>query len=189
MDWETGALDLVGADDAVDLMGIGDETGAYDLVGAAPRRRLAPAQRAAVQRAAIKSAQVQKMQRLALAGKLPQILLGMQSDAAIGAGLSADVTTEPQVPVRLTSCTIGASIAAFFSIGAFTIARMNLLATSGRVPAEMFLPNAELSPLETPILPAGSQIVMNVTNDDGAAHFFRAGFKALDLTPARARII
>jgi hypothetical protein len=132
------------------------------------------------------------LQQLAMANFVPQIKLGIGSDPAgakVKAAASASFSPEGSVPLRITQFTVASSIAPFFVITQLTVARLNLLAGAVAVPAEDFIPNARHAPLEIPILAAGSQVVVGVTNVDAADHFFFASVTAIDLTSASARMI
>jgi hypothetical protein len=140
--------------------------------------------------AAAHAAHLDKQQQLARTQFLPAIFVGIDSGAVlIPAGATQAITTEPQVPVRVTKFVVASSCAAFFNVNEIKIARLDLLASASGVPAEQFIPNAETPPIEAPVLPAGSQIVVAVENVSGAPQRFRGGFPAIDLTPAAARII
>lgn len=136
------------------------------------------------------AAHTAKQEQLARAGSLPAIVLGVDSGSTlITAGSSSTIATGPSVPVRITKFTVASSAAPFFNINEISIARLNLLAGSSGVPAENYIPNAETPPIEAPILPAGSQVVVVVENLDGSSHRFRGAFSCLDLTPPAARIV
>lgn len=130
------------------------------------------------------------LQQLAMANYVPQILLPLGDfTTKVKAGASFSFSPEGSVPLRITQLTIASSIAPFFVVTNFTVARLNLLAGNGGVPAENFIPNARHAPLEIPILAAGSQVIVTVTNFDSSDHFFIANLTAIDLTSASSRMV
>lgn len=143
---------------------------------------------------AYESARDMQQSRLARAQFLPSILLGVDSRPQTGAadilaGATLSITTEPSVPCCITKFTVSAASSPFFNINGIIVARVNLLAGGQGVPAEAFNPNANTSPIENPVLPAGSQVVTQVENVDAAAHRFRAVYSVLDRTQAGTRCI
>jgi hypothetical protein len=134
---------------------------------------------------------LQALQQLAMSNYVPQIPLGLGdiTTKVKANGGTGTFTPEGSVPLRITNIDIPPSIAPFFVITQFTVARLNLLAGGTPVPAETFMPNSRRPPLEFPILAAGSQITIGVTNIDANDHLFFASVHAIDLTSASARMI
>lgn len=193
-------FELAGADDALDLLGVGGE----DYVGALPTLKMNPAalrlpanaraiantaSNNAANRLAAQVNKNRRIRQLASAGQLPQIPLGVRSAATVTAGGTETIAPEPSVPMRLTTFQVAKVIMDFFLINSMKVARLDMLAGSDGVPASAFAPDAVHPPIENPILPAGSQVTVIVENVDGADHAFYGNFFGIDLTPAHARVV
>lgn len=187
---------LRGADNALALLGMqtpGSVAG-VDYVGASRNPvhlNFGPQAAQMVASAQASSAgKMAQLQQLAMAAYVPQIKLGLgDASTKVKAGTTTNFSPEGSVPLRITQLTVPSSIAPFFAIAQFTVARLNLLAGSVPIPAEEFIPNARHAPLEMPILAAGSQIVVGAQNIDAADHLFLATVTAIDLTSSSARMI
>lgn len=122
------------------------------------------------------------VQNAALAESMPAVVLPIDSVAAVGAGLAAAIVVTPVSNVRITRMTVSPSVAGSFAINSLLAGRVNLFAGAGSVPADMFAPNSAAPPIEVPLVQAGTQIILNVTNLTGAGVRFIGSFSVIDLT-------
>ena len=130
----------------------------------------------------LQQARQMAVQNAALAESMPAVVLPVDSVANVGAGLAAAIAVTPVSSVRITRFTVSPSVAGAFIINAMLAGRVNLFAGAGSVPADMFAPNSSAPPIEVPLVQAGTQIIVNVTNVSGAGARFIGSFSVIDLT-------
>lgn len=195
--------DLVGADDALELLGVSgdddDDVSGDDLVGddddeigAAVRRikrgaPLAAAMRKLVARTKWKAKRrtLGRQRAHAIGAGQRQIPLGVDVGAAgIAAAAQATINVETTVALRITDFFVSPGIAEDFNVNSINIGRTNLLASADGVFAGYFdLSNGgQRAPIEFPLLPAGTVASVVVTNLSGANRRFRGAFQGIDLT-------
>lgn len=188
-DYDVSGLDFVGALPPAAAAAISPAVRAQAIRNVAARRL---GLRPGVAMAAARAMQDEKLARASTAKALPQIFVGIDSEPTNAGGVAAAATVnvngEPQVPMRITDLTVANTAAPFFLINSLQIARLNMLASGVPIPAEQFIANSNRPPIECPILPAGSQVTLSITNLDAAARRFNATLIGLDLTPTQARM-
>lgn len=146
MSYEIGDDELIGADDVEALLG--DD---YD-VGASRAMTRAVAARRASGGTLLKESSPTKSR---------QYVLGFDSVALVGAGLSATIVSQPQVifrPERLVVSQPG------FLIQDFRVGKNSQFASAGAVPSEAFQANAFGVRLKCDTAQVSSQITIIVTN-------------------------
>lgn len=156
------------------------------IAAAAPQKApWAPQQLSPLALAAATSAQETRKVQLetrALAGRVPTIPLGIDSVALIAALTAQAINVIPTTAVRIVGMSVANSIAPSFIINSILVGRLNLLDSGAAIPAEMYSGVANDMSLESPAIPAGTIIVVNVTNISGGGLRFLAGFKCVDLS-------
>ncbi len=128
---------------------------------------------------------LQKLSAASTAGEVPQIFLGIDSREkapnGIPAGNSLVLSVESSEPLRITNLLVDDAIASDFTISRIQIGRLNLLAGSDSVPAAIFKSSVVRAPIATPILPAGTEARLEVTNRSQAPRDFVAAFTGIDV--------
>lgn len=191
--------DDVGDEFAGDEFAGDDYAGDDILSGALPRRRplpmrkptgrMMPARRPMMNPAAARKLAAQAAlsnalaERRAMAGallkerqptKAREYPLGFVSAAAVGAGLSARITTRPQVPFRIDRLVVPSDLAGLFTIDDVKVGKNSQFAAEGAVPARIFQENGVGVCLKGDTAQISMDVTLNVTNISGAAAFFRA---------------
>ncbi|MEZ4447687.1 MAG: hypothetical protein R3B72_51905 [Polyangiaceae bacterium] len=137
-------------------------------------------------KAVARAVQMQRISAAAKAGALPQIFLGVDSAQKYQTGIPANQTVtlavESTEPLRITNFLVDDAIASDFAVNRIQIGRLNLLAGSHAIPAAMFKSGIERPPMETPMLPAGTEAKIEVTNRASAPRHFLAAFTGIDLS-------
>ena len=152
-------------------------------VGAAmPALRRASSYQAVQPQFGLQAARQGMVQQAALASSLPAVILPIDSVANVGAGLTVNIIVTPVSNIRITRLTVSPASAGSFIINNILAGRVNLFAGAGAVPADMFAPNSAAPPIEVPLVQAGTQIGVNVTNLSGAGVRFVGAFSTIDLT-------
>jgi len=128
---------------------------------------------------------LQKLSAASTAGEVPQIFLGIDSRQkapnGIPAGQSLVLAVESTEPLRITNLLVDDAIASDFTISRIQVGRLNLLAGSDAVPAAIFKSSVVRAPIATPILPAGTEAKIEVTNRSQAPRDFVAAFTGIDV--------
>lgn len=107
-------------------------------------------------------------------GPIREVVQGI-SQASVAAAASATITITASMLFRPSRLMVGPALAAYFTIDDIRVAADSLFLSAGSVPAEAFLPNAVgASALKRRTAQPGTPITITVTNQDGAAHPFRA---------------
>jgi hypothetical protein len=180
---DVGGIDIVGADDMLELL---------DIVGAQEGQQLSFKNVEHFLKR-LKSAKAKKLTRklamLSKAQQVPQVLLGFDSGhagaAAIAAAAGATITTQPTVDLRITDMIVDATFAADFLITSIDIGRLNLMAGAQGLPATAFVSGVQRPPIEAPRLPAGTDASVAVTNISGQARRLIGMFVGIDLSQER----
>jgi hypothetical protein len=132
-------------------------------------------------RQARRAAQHQYAQDQALLAYMTQIPIGVEADVnPVPAGGAFTSTSTPVVSMLVVRFQIPNWVNPFFLITEAKFARVDLLGGSSGIPASDFAPEAITGPLENPEIAAGTPIIVNGTNIDGAPHPFFASFRAID---------
>lgn len=130
-----------------------------------------------------------KLRHAALAGYVPTVSIPCSSSATIAASGALSLSAAPGVPTRIVKYNVEPAIASYFTLSSITAARMNMVAGgTGGVPATRFLPTANQSPIDNPVLGPGSPVIVTGTNVDASPHYYYSSFDGIDVTPARSRL-
>jgi hypothetical protein len=107
--------------------------------------------------------------------KRREVPLGFQSAAAIAAGATANVTTQPQVVFRPDRLVVPSDIAGSFDINDFVVGKNSQFAsTATPIPGRIFQEDAVNVSLLGDTAQISQNVTLNVTNFSGAPLTFRA---------------
>jgi len=103
--------------------------------------------------------------------------------AAVGAGLQAIVTTQPQTWFKPMRLVVPDSIAPFFTIDNIIVGNKSQFPSPVPLPAETFIPAAEAVVMELDTVNPALNLTLVCTNISGVAQNFRATFVGKQVTP------
>lgn len=127
-----------------------------------------------------KIAKMMKLKQLTASGQMPAIFLGF--DSTIAASTSSTASSEANVKLRPTDLIVRDTTADDWQITSIRIGRVDLLSGSTGIPATAFTGATSRPPVSAPVLEAGTQSTIYLTNLTGASSRFMAMFTALDLS-------
>ncbi len=182
-----GALEDVSGDDAAAILGellegedlSGEE--AQAILGAAltgKGKGKAVLQKAIMARK-LAGAQMMAPRKPSSAGVQPIGFLQL----AVGAGLQAIVTTQPQTWFKPMRLVVPGSIAPFFTIDNIVIGNKSQFPSPIPIPAETFIPEAQAVVMELDTVNPALNLTLIATNISGVAQNFRATFVGKEVTP------
>jgi hypothetical protein len=175
---------ILGEDDELDYLVLGedDEDSLADIMGRRPPRdlmrklkrmgrRIRKGQHKAVRdKALAKAALAQK--------KAPtrsrELILGFDSIANVGAGVTLDITSRPQVVFRPDRVVVPATIAPNFLIVDIRVGKNSQFTASQPVPAEVFSQGGFQVGMKMDTAQISQDVVMRVTNTSAGALRFNA---------------
>ena len=106
--------------------------------------------------------------------KSRRISIGVNTPAAVGAGLVGIAQSQPQVAFRPTKLSVSAAIAPLFLILNAFVGKDNQFADPNPQAADAFIPNADDNNIAWDTAQVSQFITMQVQNIGGAPAFFRA---------------
>lgn len=125
-------------------------------------------------------AKMMKLKRLTASGQMPAIFLGF--DQTVAASTSSTATSEANVKLRPNDFIVREATADDWQITAMRIGRVDLLAGATGIPASCFTGAQARPPVSAPVLEAGTQSTLYITNLTGGSSRFMGMFTALDLS-------
>ena len=161
-DLEFGYDDEIGAD-ALDEIFSGDAIVGTEIVGADNRRRLLGQPQ--------RGPQVVKTTRKVLYRQLLPI-----PATSVATTVTATITMKPQRLMRVERLIIDAVTAPDFDIQSLNIGQENQYVAAGLVPAGIFVPDAVGVTLRGSTASVGTEIVMQVTNNNASTKTFKGAF-------------
>lgn len=109
-----------------------------------------------------------------VAYKLREYPLGFDSGVAVGAGLVATITSQPQIPFRVERLVVPSDIAGSFVLEDFIVGKNPQLANSTPVPARVFDERAVGVRLSGDTAQVSQNVTIRCQNISGAGVRFRA---------------
>ena len=103
--------------------------------------------------------------------------------AAVGAGLQAIITTQPQTWFKPQRLIVPGSIAPFFTIDNLIVGNKSQFPSPIPLPAEGFIPEAQAVVMDLDTVNPALNMTVVATNISGVAQNFRAMFVGKEVTP------
>lgn len=157
-----GEEDLFGADELDEIFS-GDAIVGTEIVGADGRRHLLGQPQ--------RGPQVVKTQRRTLYRQILPIPV-----TSVATMVTATITMKPQRVMRVERLVIDAVVAPDFDIASLNIGQENQYVAAGTVPAGIFVPDAVGILLRGSTASVGTEIVMQVTNNNASTKHFKGAF-------------
>ena len=168
-------LELIGQEDLV-YGDLDDVLGAYELIGRRAGQPMSKARSSALQAAAVaKMANAGVVVKSQEPTKARRLYLPMNSDGAVAAGASQDITGRSQaIAFKPQKVVVPASIAPDFTIDQILVGVKPQAVQTGSASAETFVADAFDVEMDMDTLQTSQDFVISVTNISGAPRVFRA---------------